>query len=96
MILTPNEIIKQSLKEYKLGTSKGKRNEVIKYLDYYSGTETEKYINKYFNSDAFQEIPQYQANITKKFINKMSRLYTVGAKRSPKGIYQKICDYCSN
>jgi len=90
MILTPNEIIKQSLKEYKLGTSKGKRNEVIKYLDYYSGTETEKYINKYFNSDAFQEIPQYQANITKKFINKMSRLYTVGAKRSPKGIYQKM------
>ena len=37
MILTPNEIIKKSLNEYKLGISKGKRDEVIKYLDYYSG-----------------------------------------------------------
>ncbi len=92
MMLTPNEIIQQSLKEYKLGLSRGKRNEVIKYLDYYSGTETEKYIIKYFNSDAFQEIPQYQSNITKKFINKMSKLYTVGAKRNSSKIYEKLTE----
>ena len=92
MILTPNEIIKKSLNEYKLGLSKGKRNEVIKYLDYYSGTETDKYTKKYFDSEAFQEIPQYQANITKKFVNKMSRLYTVGAKRNVGKSYDKLTE----
>jgi hypothetical protein len=92
MILTPNEIIEKSLNEYKLGLSKGKRNEVIKYLDYYSGTETEKYIKRYFDSEAFQEIPQYQSNITKKFINKMSRLYTVGAKRNVSKSYDKLTE----
>tara|TARA_R100000353_G_scaffold175743_2_gene146963 strand:- start:2963 stop:4321 length:1359 start_codon:yes stop_codon:yes gene_type:complete len=92
MILTPNEIIKKSLNEYKLGLSKGKRDEVIKYLDYYSGTETDKYTKKYFDSEAFQEIPQYQANITKKFVNKMSRLYTVGAKRNAGKMYDTLTE----
>ena len=86
MILTPQEIIKKSLKEFKLQSVSSKREEVIKYLDYYTGTETQKYIKNFFDTDAFREIPQYSANITKKFINKMSSLYTVGAKRSPKGI----------
>jgi len=43
MILTPNEIIKKSLNEYKLGISKGKREEVIKHLNYYSGFESDKH-----------------------------------------------------
>ncbi len=90
MILTPQEIIKKSLKEFKLQSVSNKREEVIKYLDYYTGTETNKYIKNYFDTDAFREIPQYSANITKKFINKMSRLYTVGAKRSPKGVYEDM------
>ena len=90
MILTPQEIIKKSLKEFKLQSVSSKREEVIKYLDYYTGTETQKYIKNFFDTDAFREIPQYSANITKKFINKMSRLYTVGAKRSPKGIYEDM------
>ena len=90
MILTPNEIIKKSLNEYKLGISKGKRDEVIKYLDYYSGVETDKYIRQYFDSDAFMEIPQYKTNITKKFINKMSRLYTIGAKRNVNKKYDEM------
>jgi len=87
---TPEEIIKHSLKEFKLQRISSKRDEVIKFLDYYTGTQTEKYITKFFNTDAFREIPHYQANITKKFINKMSRLYTVGAKRSVKGVYEKL------
>tara|TARA_Y100000033_G_scaffold44873_1_gene47741 strand:- start:439 stop:1806 length:1368 start_codon:yes stop_codon:yes gene_type:complete len=90
MILKPSEIIKKSLKEFKLQTVTNKREEVIKYLDYYTGTQTSKYIENYFDTDAFREIPQYSANITKKFINKMSRLYTVGAKRSPKGVYEDM------
>tara|TARA_B100001939_G_scaffold348233_1_gene374586 strand:+ start:4202 stop:5614 length:1413 start_codon:yes stop_codon:yes gene_type:complete len=90
MILTANEIIKKSLNEYKLGISKGRRDEIVKFLDYYSGTETEKYIQKYFDSDAFMEIPQYKSNITKKFVNKMSRLYTVGAKRNVNKVYDSM------
>lgn len=90
MILTPQEIIKKSLKEFKLQNLSSKRDEVVKYLDYYTGTQTQKYIKQYFDTDAFREIPQYQANITKKFINKMSRLYTVGAKRSVHGIYDEL------
>ena len=90
MILKPSEIIKKSLKEFKLQSVSNKREEVIKYLDYYTGTQTDKYIKDFFDTDAFREIPQYSANITKKFINKMSRLYTVGAKRSPKGVYEEM------
>ncbi len=71
MILSPKQVIEKSLKEFKLQTTSGKREEVIKFLDYYTGTETSKYIKDYFDTDAFREIPQYQANITKKFINKM-------------------------
>lgn len=90
MILSPKQVIEKSLKEFKLQTTSGKREEVIKFLDYYTGTETNKYIRDYFDTDAFREIPQYQANITKKFINKMSRLYTVGAKRNIEGIYEEM------
>ena len=89
---TPEEIIKHSLKEFKLQRISSKRDEVIKFLDYYTGTQTEKYITKFFDTDAFREIPHYQANVTKKFINKMSRLYTVGAKRSVKGNYDKLTE----
>lgn len=90
MILSPKQVIEKSLKEFKLQTTSGKREEVIKFLDYYTGTETSKYIKDYFDTDAFREIPQYQANITKKFINKMSRLYTVGAKRNIEGVYEEM------
>jgi len=92
MMLTPNEIIKKSLKEFKLQIVSNKREEVIKYLDYYTGTETQKYIKQYFDTDAFREIPQYQANITKKFVNKMSKLYTVGAKRNIEGAYEDLTE----
>ena len=53
MILTPNEIIKKSLNEYKLGISKGKRDEVIKYLDYYG---EKKEINETFKGQKQEEI----------------------------------------
>ena len=49
MILTPQEIIKKSLKEFKLQSVSNKREEVIKYLDYYTGTETQKYIKNFFD-----------------------------------------------
>jgi len=73
MIKTPEEIIKDSLTFFKKDQSRKRREEVRKFLDYYSGSLTEQYIEDYFKSDAFQEIPHYNTNIVKKFINRMSK-----------------------
>ena len=80
--ITVEEIIKQSVEESKLQTQKKRRNWVRKMLDYYGGNATNQYIRNYFNSAAFQEIPCYNANFTRRFVNKMSRIYTVGANRN--------------
>ncbi len=65
--------------------SHGRRNEIRKHLDYYSGVSTDQYINSYFNGDAFGEIPPSLTNFTRKFINKISRIYSLGAKRNTGG-----------
>ena len=80
--MTVEEIIKTSVEEAKLMTQKKRRDWVRKMLDYYGGNATNRYIQNYFNSSAFQEIPCYNANFTRRFINKMSRIYTVGANRN--------------
>ena len=82
MVLTPQEIIKDSLTSFKEEQAKARREEVRKFLDYYSGSLTDQYIEGYFMSDAFQEIPHYNTNIVKKFVNRMSKIYTIGAKRN--------------
>lgn len=82
MVLTAREIIQDSLTHFKEEQAKARREEVRKFLDYYSGSLTEQYIEGYFKSDAFQEIPHYNTNIVKKFINRMSKIYTIGAKRN--------------
>jgi|TARA_R100001463_G_scaffold34788_2_gene76265 hypothetical protein len=76
------KMLKDKLSEIKLLMSHGRRNEIRKHLDYYSGTSTEDYITNYFNADAFSEIPPTVSNFTRKFINKISRIYTLGAKRN--------------
>jgi len=81
-MITPEQIIQESVADYKLAMAKARRGEVRKLLDYYTGTETEKYIDDYFSADAFREIPLYNSNFTRRFVNKMSRIYTVGATRS--------------
>ena len=83
----PEQIIQESVADYKLAQAKARREEIRKLLDYYTGTETEKYIDDYFSATAFQEIPLYNANFTKRFINKMSRIYTVGASRNVNDSY---------
>ena len=60
----PEQIIQESVADYKLAQAKARRNEIRKLLDYYTGTETEKYIDDYFSADAFREIPLYNANFT--------------------------------
>ena len=88
-----HDVIRDKLIESKLITAQGRRNEIRKYLDYYSGTSTDQYINKFFDGDAFSEIPPSLTNFTRKFINKISRIYTLGANRttgSTTDVYNKI------
>jgi ribosomal protein S15P/S13E len=80
--MTVEQIIQESVKDAKLEIEKARRMEIRRLLDYYTGTETDKYIDEYFSADAFREIPLYNANFTRRFVNKMSRIYTVGASRN--------------
>ena len=88
--MTVEQIIQESITEARLHNEKMRRKEIYKLLDYYSGAETYKYISRYFDADAFREIPLYEANFTKRFINKMSRIYTVGANRNVNREYAKL------
>ena len=90
MVLTAREIIQDSLTHFKEEQAKARREEVRKFLDYYSGSLTEQYIEGYFKSDAFQEIPHYNTNIVKKFVNRMSKIYTIGAKRNVNDRYSDL------
>lgn len=90
MVFTPREIIQDSLKNFKQEQAKARREEVRKFLDYYSGSLTDQYIQPYFNTDAFQEIPHYNTNIVKKFVNRMSKIYTIGAKRNVNEKYLEL------
>ena len=76
------KMLKDKLLETKLMMSHARRNEIRKHLDYYSGVSTEQYIANYFSGDAFQEIPPSVTNFTRKFINKISRIYSLGANRN--------------
>ena len=87
--LSPAEIVASSLKEFKMLQSRARREQVRKYLNYYTGTSTTQYIDDYFG-ESFDEIPPYEANFTKKFINKVSRIYTIGAKRNVNGKYDEL------
>tara|TARA_B100001250_G_scaffold411915_1_gene441752 strand:+ start:795 stop:2123 length:1329 start_codon:yes stop_codon:yes gene_type:complete len=88
--MSAEDIIKKSVEESKLLNQKMRRDWVRKMLDYYGGNATDQYIDKYFNSSAFQEIPCYNANFTRRFINKMSRIYTVGANRNVNKAYDDL------
>ena len=88
--ITVEEIIKQSVKEAKQHNQKMRRLWVRKMLNYYGGNGTNQYIQNYFNSSAFREIPCYNANFTRRFINKMSRIYTVGTSRNVNNQYNAL------
>ena len=53
-MMNPIDIIQESVKDYKLRIAQARRDEIRKLLDYYTGTETEKYIDDYFSADAFR------------------------------------------
>ena len=79
---TVEEIIQKSVTDSKLASQRARRNWVRRMLNYYGGNGTNEYIKTFFNSAAFQEIPCYNANFTRRFVNKMSRIYTVGTSRN--------------
>ena len=80
------DVIKQSIKDQKLQKSIARRRHVEKLLNYYTGTGTWRYIasgaTNYFDAQSFNEVPPYGMNITKKFIDKKSRIYTLSPNRS--------------
>ena len=76
------DLIAQSIQDTKLRRLDAKRNEIETYLNFYTGTSIHQYIQSYFDAVPFQEVPIYEMNITKKFINKMSKIYTLGAIRN--------------
>ena len=88
--VSANDIIKQSVIESKQANQKQRREWVRRMLNYYGGQNTIQYISNYFNGDAFNEIPPYNANFTRRFINKMSRIYTVGANRNVNTTYDSL------
>jgi len=77
-----NDLIKQSIKNLKYDNNQNRYRFIDKLLDYYQGDDTNKYIKKFFKATAFQEIPLMSYNVTKRMIDKMSRIYTLGASRT--------------
>ena len=88
--MTVEQIIQESVKEFKQSQQRARREHVRKLIDYYCGSNTGNYISQYFDADAFREVPCYEANFTKRFVNKMSRIYTVGANRNVGNAYSNL------
>ena len=83
-------IIEESIKGQKLLNAKKRGKHIEKLLDYYNGNNTKQYIEQMFSASAFSEIPPVESNITRKFINKMSRIYTIGANRNVGDKYNEL------
>ena len=84
------DLIHESIKELKLTNAKKRSRHIEKLLDYYNGNNTKEYIETMFSGQAFREIPPVETNITRKFINKMSRIYTIGANRNVNDKYDEL------
>ena len=84
------DLIQESIKELKLHNAKKREDHIEKILDYYNGNDTANYISKMFSAAAFSEIPPVEVNITRRFINKMSRIYTIGANRNVNDQYTAL------
>ena len=93
MIITSDyakTLIKESIIETRAYYERLRRIQVGKLLDYYSGKYTDHYIKKRFKAKVWQEVPIVNFNITKRFIDRMARIYTLGAKRNVNKTYDKL------
>ena len=85
------EIISESVSAHKQMIQKRRRDLVNRYLDYYDGDNTYKYIKNRFKAETFKEVPPSCFNITKRFIERLSRLYTGrGAIRNVNDKYNNL------
>ena len=91
-----NQLLMESQKMAKAMKQADRKRLVYKLLDYYSGDNTEQYIAKRFSVKAYQEVPMVAFNITKRMIDRMSRIYTLGASRSLKKMDNEYASLTSN
>ena len=85
-----NYFINQSVKRYRSRQNKHRRALINKFLDYYSGDNVDKYISERFKASAFQEIPPVCFNLMRRLIDRMSRIYTLGASRNVNDQYTQM------
>ena len=90
MTETAQMLIHESLKDQKMLYAQDRRNAIYKLLDYYAGDNTAQYIEDRFSADAFREIPVSEFNVTRRMIDRMSRIYTVGATRNVSDTYDDM------
>ena len=83
-------LIQESLKEQKMLYASSRREAIYKCLDYYAGDNTAQYIEDRFSADAFREIPVSEFNVTRRMIDRMSRIYTLGAERNVNTKYEAM------
>ena len=90
MIEQAQYLIAETLKEQKKLFAKNRRQAIYKLLDYYAGDNTAQYIEDRFSADAFKEIPVSEFNVTRRMIDRMSRIYTLGATRNVNKLYDDM------
>ena len=90
MIYKAQDIIKKSVIGLKAENSTRRRKLVEKYIDFYGGENTARYIVDRFKLQAFREVPPACFNFTRKFIDRMARIYTLGAKRNVNDKYDSM------
>lgn len=90
MIEQAQYLISESLQEQKKLYAKNRRQAIFKLLDYYAGDNTAQYIEDRFTADAFKEIPVSEFNVTRRMIDRMSRIYTLGAIRNVNNKYDDM------
>jgi len=82
MNIIAQDIIQESVKSARLVNAQEERKLITKFIDYYAGDNTLQYIKPRFKGASFQEVPPVNFNLTKKFIAKISRVYSLGASRN--------------
>ena len=87
MTYLAEDIIKESIKEFKAEQSRRRRHHVEKMINYYMGQNTDQYIDEYYSEDTFREVPLYKINVTKKFIDKLAGVYRNAPRRKVGGTY---------
>ena len=90
MIESAQLLIQESLKEQKMLYAQDRRHMIYKLLDYYAGDNTAQYIEDRFGADAFREIPVSEFNVTRRMIDRLSRIYTTGATRNVNDRYDAM------